>query len=75
MLFIRPVLPSALQPHGCSTPGLSVPYHLPEFAQVHVPCIGDAVQPSHPLMPYSPFAVSLFPSISVFSSDSAVRIR
>ena len=26
-------------PIGCSTPGLPVPYHLPEFAQVHVQCL------------------------------------
>ena len=26
----------------------------PGVCQVHVPCIGDAVQPSHPLMPSSP---------------------
>ena len=38
----------------CSTPGLSVPHHLPKFAQVHIHCIGDAIQPSHPLMPSSP---------------------
>ena len=38
----------------CSTPGLSVPQGLPNFAQVHVHCIGDAIQPSHPLMPSSP---------------------
>ena len=40
-------------PTDCSRPGLSVPHHLPEFAQVHVHCIGDAVQPSHPLTPSS----------------------
>ena len=38
----------------CSMPGIPVPYHLPEFAQFHVNCIGDGVQPSHPLMPPSP---------------------
>ena len=27
----------------CSTPGLPVPHHLPEFAQVHVQCISDAI--------------------------------
>ena len=37
--------------HGCSTPGLPVPHHLLEFAQVHVYCISDAVQPSHPPFP------------------------
>ena len=31
-----------------STPGLAVHHHLPEFAQVHVHCISDAIQPFHP---------------------------
>ena len=43
----------------CDMPGLSVPHHLPEFAQVHVYCISDAIQPSHPLTPSSPSALSL----------------
>jgi len=43
----------------CSTPGLPVPHQLPEFAQVHVHCVGDAVQPSHPLTPSSPSAFKL----------------
>ena len=34
-------------------------HHLPEFAQVHVHCISDAVQPSHPLTPSSPSALNL----------------
>ena len=34
-------------------PGLPVPHHLLKLAQVHVHCIGDAIQPSHPLMPSS----------------------
>ena len=33
-------------PMNCSIPSLSVPHHLSELAQVHVHCIGDAVQPS-----------------------------
>ena len=47
-------------PMDCSTPGLPVPHHLLEFAQVHVHCIGDAIQSSHPLMPFSPSALNLF---------------
>ena len=43
----------------CSTPGLPVPHHLPEFTQVHVHWIGDAIQPSHPLLPPSPTAPNL----------------
>ena len=35
-------------PMDCSTPGLPVPYHPLEFAQVHVHWISDAIQPSHP---------------------------
>ena len=46
-------------PMDCSTPGLPVPHHFPVFAQVHVHCIGDAVQPSHPLSPPSPPALNL----------------
>ena len=40
-------------PMDCSTPGLPVPHHLPEFAQVHVHWMGDASQPSHLLSPPS----------------------
>ena len=43
----------------CSTPGFPNPHHLPEFAQIHVHWTGDAIQPSHPLPPFSPFAFSL----------------
>ena len=43
----------------CSTPGLPVPHHLLEFAQVNVHCISDAKQPSHLLSPYSPSAFNL----------------
>ena len=43
----------------CSIPGLSVLHHLPKFAQVHAHCMGDAIQPFHPLMPTSPSALNL----------------
>ena len=38
-----------LQPHGLQHIRLPVPHHLPEFSQVHIHCIDDALQPSHPL--------------------------
>ena len=61
-------------PMDCSTSGFPVPHHLPELAQVHVHCIGDAIQPSHPLS--SPFLLpSIFPSIKVFSNESVLHIR
>ena len=43
-------------PVECSMPGLPVPHHLLEFAHVHIHCIGDGIQPSHPLTPSSPSA-------------------
>ena len=42
-------------PMDCSTPGLPVRHQLPDFTQTHVHWVGDAIQPSHPLLsPFSP---------------------
>ena len=61
-------------PMDCSTPGFPVLHNLPEFAQTHVHWVGDAIQPSPPLS--SLFLLpSIFPSIKVFSSGSALCIR
>ena len=38
----------------CPTPGFPVLDHLPEFAQTQVHWVGDAIQPSCPLLPLSP---------------------
>ena len=35
----------------CITPGFPVLHYLPEFAQTPVHLVGDAIQPSHPLLP------------------------
>ena len=51
--------PTLCDPMDCSTPGLTVPHHLPKFAQVHVHCISGAIQPPFPLRPFSPSALSL----------------
>ena len=51
--------PTLCHPMDCSTLGLLVPHHLLKFAQVHVHCFGNAIQPSHPLMPSSPSVRSL----------------
>jgi len=61
-------------PMDCSMPGFPVFHYLPEFAQTHVHWVGDAIQPSHPLLPSSPPAL-IFPSIRIFSSELAVCIR
>ena len=68
--------PTLSDPMDCSTPGLPVPQHLLEFAQVHVYCISGAIQPSHPLMSSFPTALNLsqhpgfFPMSQVFVSGS-----
>ena len=57
-----------------SIPGLPVPHHLPEFAQVYVHRIADAIQLPHPLLPSSLLPL-VFPSIGVFYNDLALCIR
>ena len=39
---------------NCSTPGLPVHQHLPEFTQTHVHRVRDAIQATHPLSSPSP---------------------
>ena len=58
-------------PMNCSTPGLHV--HIPEFTQTQV----HWVMPSSHLILCRPLLLlpSLFPSIRVFSNESAFRIR
>ena len=46
-------------PLDCSTPGLPVHHELLELAQTHVYWVGDAIQPSHPLLSPSPPAFNL----------------
>ena len=41
--------PTLCDPVDCSTPGFPVHHQLPEFTQIHVHQVGDAIQPSHPL--------------------------
>ena len=53
---------------GCSVPGFPVPQHLPEFVQVHIHWISDAIQPSHPLLPSSPPSINLSQHQGLFQS-------
>ena len=60
-------------PMDCSTPGLPVHHQLPEFTQTHVHWVGDANQPSHPVVPFSSRLQSLpasgcFPMSQLFTS-------
>ena len=48
------VMSDSLQPLDYSIPGFPVHHQLPELAQTHVHWVGDAIQPSHPLLSPSP---------------------
>ena len=45
--------PTLCDPMDCSMAGLPVYHQPPESTQTHVHLIGDAIQPSHPLIPFS----------------------
>ena len=53
-------------PMICSTPGLPVHHQHPEFTQSHVHRVSDAIQPSHPVVPFSSCPQSL-PASESFS--------
>ena len=46
-------------PMDCSMPGFPVPHYFPECAQIRIYWVGDAIQPSHPLLRSSLFAFNL----------------
>ena len=52
--------PTLCDPMNCSMPGLPVHHQLPESTQTHVlHLVGDAIQPSYPLLSPSPPALNL----------------
>ena len=57
-----------------STPGLPVHHQLPEFTQNHVYRVGDATQPSHPLLAPSLPAFNLSQHQGLFN-ESVLHIR
>ena len=57
----------------CSTLGFRVHHHLPEFAQVHVHWLSDAIYLI--LCLHLPLLPSIFPSIRVFSNEWTLHIR
>ena len=52
----------------CSTPGFPVHHQLPELAQIHVHWIGDAIQPSHPVLSSPPPSLNLSQHQGLFQS-------
>ena len=68
-------------PMNRSTPGLPIHHQLPEFTQTHVHRVGDAIQPSYPLLSPSPHALKSFPASGSFqmsqlftSSGQSIRV-
>ena len=59
-------------PMNHSMPGLPVHYQLPESTQTHVHRVGDAIQPSHPLLPPIPPSISLFQCVN--SSHEVAKV-
>ena len=66
--------PTLCDPMDCSTPGLRVHHQLPEFTQT-MPT--ESVMPSNHLILCHPLLLppSIFSSIRIFSSESALPIR
>ena len=64
--------PTLCDTMNCSTPGLPVHHQLLEFTQTHVHCVpsNNLILCLHLLLP-----PSTFPSIRVFSNESALHIR
>ena len=58
-----------LQSHGLQHASLTFASLYSKFAQTHVYWVGDAIQPSHPLLPRSPPNLNLS-SIRVFSNEA-----
>ena len=68
--------PTLCEPMDCSTPGLPIHHPILELTQTHVHWVSDAFQPSHPLLSHPLIlSPSIFPSIRIFSNESALHIR
>ena len=52
-------------------PGLPILHCFLEFAQTHVHCVDDAIQPSHPLLAPFPPAFNLFQHRGLFQLVSS----
>ena len=61
--------PTLCDPINCSTPGLPVHHQLLEFTRTHVYWVGDAIQSSHPVVPFSSCRQSYLASESLQMSQ------
>ena len=58
-------------PMDCSTPGFPVHHQLPKPTQTNFHHVGDAIQPSHPLLSPSPPAFNLSQHQGLFQGVSS----
>ena len=63
--LVTQLCPTLCDPMDCSTPGFPVHHQLLELAQTLVHWVGDAIQPSHPVVPFSSHLPS-FPASGSF---------
>ena len=64
--------PTLRDPMNRRMPGLTVHHQIPEFTETHVHRVSDAIQPSHPVVPFSSCPQSLpasesFPMSQLFA--------
>ena len=64
--LVSQLCPTLCSLMDCSAPNFPVHHQLPEFAQIHVHQVSDAIQPSHPLSSPSPPAFNLSQHQSLF---------
>ena len=65
--------PTLCNPMNRSTSGLPVHHQLLQSTQTHVHCVGDAIQPSHPLLSPSPPALNLSQHQGLFKWVKCIR--
>ena len=65
--------PTHCDPMDCSMPGFPVHHQLPKLAQTHVRWVGDAIQPSNPLLSPSPPSFNLSQHQGLFQWVSSLH--
>ena len=65
-ISVAQLCPTLCDPMDCSTPGFPIHHQLLEVTQTHVHLVGDAIQPSHPLLSPSPPTFNLFQHQGLF---------
>ena len=68
---VAQLCPTLCDPMNHSMPGFPVHHQLPEFTQTHVHWVGDAIQPSHPLLSPSTPALNLSQHQGLFKGISS----